>query len=66
MSLESIQTLEAALRGWGGVYQSEIYEGALHGWMIPGGTVYHPQHAERGFGKLMELLDGTLRAPVHA
>jgi carboxymethylenebutenolidase len=66
MSREAIEKLEAALRAWGGVYQSETYEGALHGWMIPGGKAYHQQHAESGFAKLMELLDGTLRAPVRA
>ena len=66
MSIEAIQKLEAALRAWGGSYQSETYDGALHGWMIAGGKSYHQQYAERGFGKLMELLDGTLRAAVPA
>jgi len=61
MPADAIERLETALRAWGGAYESEKYNGALHGWMIPGGKVYHPQHAERGFAKLMELLDGTLR-----
>ena len=61
MPKEAIEALDEALRGWGGEFQSEIYDGARHGWMIPGGRVYHPEHAERGFAKLMELLDGTLR-----
>jgi carboxymethylenebutenolidase len=61
MPADAIEKLEAALRAWGGAYESEKYIGALHGWMIPGGKVYHPEHAERGFAKLMELLDATLR-----
>ena len=60
MTDEAIGKLEAALRAWGGTYESEKYDGALHGWMVPGGRVYHPEHAERGFAKLMELLDSTL------
>jgi len=66
MSLEAIQKLEAALEAWGGIYQSETYEGALHGWMIAGGRAYHAEHAERGFSKLMELLDGALKTRVAA
>ncbi|HVO37479.1 MAG TPA: dienelactone hydrolase family protein [Spirochaetia bacterium] len=66
MTPEAVQKLEAALRTWGGTFESEVYDGALHGWMIPGGRMYHPQHAERGFAKLMELLDSTLKSPVTA
>ena len=40
--------------------QSETYEGARHGWMISGGKVYHAEQAQRGFAKLMGLLDGAL------
>jgi hypothetical protein len=32
--------------------------------MIPGGKVYDPEQAERGFAKLMALLDDTLASPV--
>jgi len=64
MSLEAIEKLNASLRAWGGVYESEIYDGALHGWMVPGGRAYYPEQAERGFVKLMELLDSELRTPV--
>jgi carboxymethylenebutenolidase len=66
MSREAIATLEQALKVWGGSFESEVYDGALHGWMIPGGRMYHPEHAERGFAKLMELLDGSLRVPLTA
>jgi len=64
MPTEAIRKLEAALEAWGGTYQSEKYDGALHGWMIAGGRAYHAEHAERGFAKLVELLDGTLKASV--
>ena len=64
MPPEAVGRLEAALRAWGGTFQSDVYDGGLHGWMIPGGKRYHPEHAERGFAMLMELLDDTLRSPV--
>lgn len=66
MPAEAIAKLNNALQAWGGRYESETYDGARHGWMIPGGKVYAPEQAERGFAKLMELLDGTLRSPVAA
>jgi carboxymethylenebutenolidase len=66
MPPEAIAKLEEALGEWGGAYESETYEGALHGWMIPGGRVYHPVQSERGFEKLIELLDETLKTPVTA
>ncbi|MGA2763712.1 MAG: dienelactone hydrolase family protein [Spirochaetia bacterium] len=64
MPPEAIEKLEAALQAWGGIYESETYDGALHGWMIAGGKAYHPEQAERGFAKLMGLLDSTLPSPV--
>ena len=64
MPADAVEKLDAALQAWGGTYESETYDGALHGWMIPGGKVYHPEQAERGFAKLMALLDSTLRSPV--
>jgi hypothetical protein len=54
----------AAVQAWGGTYENEMYDGALHGWMIPGGKVYNPDRAERGFAKLMAMLDITLRFQV--
>lgn len=66
MPAEAVEKLDAALRAWGGGYASEIYHGALHGWMISGGRAYDPEQAERGFAKLMALLDGTLQSPVTA
>ena len=65
MPEESIEKLEWALQSWGGSYESEMYA-ARHGWMIPGREVHNPEEAERGFAKLMEVFDSTLRAPVTA
>jgi len=61
MSTEAIEKFEWALRSWSGSYESEMYD-ARHGWMIPGGRVYDPGNAERGFEKLTELLDDSLQS----
>jgi carboxymethylenebutenolidase len=61
MNTEAIEKFEWALRSWDRDYASETYE-AKHGWMIPGGRVYDQENAERGFEKLMELLDDTLQS----
>jgi carboxymethylenebutenolidase len=61
MTADQIATLEAALRDWHGAFQSETYEGALHGWTVPGRPVYNEFQAERAFEKLVELLDATLK-----
>lgn len=66
MPADAIEKLGAALETWGGKYENETYDGALHGWMITGGKVYHQEQAERGFAKLITLFDGTLRSPVAA
>jgi carboxymethylenebutenolidase len=64
MPADAVEKLGGALQEWGGTYESETYDGALHGWMIPGGKAYNSEQAERGFAKLMALLDSTLRSPV--
>ena len=61
MPTEAIEKFEWALRSWGGDYQSVMYD-AKHGWMIPGGRVYDPENAERGFERLMGILDDTLQS----
>jgi carboxymethylenebutenolidase len=61
MATEAIEKFEWALRSWGGDYESEMYD-AKHGWMIPGGRVYDPPNAERGFEKLTQLFDDTLQS----
>ena len=63
MPEESIEKLEWALQSWAGSYESEMYS-ARHGWMIPGREVHNPSEAKRGFDKLIELFDETLRAPA--
>jgi len=60
MNAEAIEKLEWALSSKGGEYESELYD-AKHGWMIPGGGVYDPENAERGFEKLMQLFNDTLQ-----
>ena len=63
MPTSAIQKFESALEDWGGNYQSETYN-ARHGWMIPGREIYDPAESARGFAKLMELFDDTLRSPA--
>jgi carboxymethylenebutenolidase len=58
---EQIATLEAGLRDWHGAFQSEIYEGARHGWTVPGRAVYNELQAERAFEKEVELFEATLK-----
>lgn len=60
MTPESIGTLESALRAWDGTFDSEVYAGAGHGWMMSDREVFNPQQATRGFEKLMALLSDTL------
>jgi carboxymethylenebutenolidase len=66
MPAEAIEKLDKALEEWGGTYESETYEGARHGWMIPGGKVHNPEQAERGFAKLIALFDSALGSTVAA
>lgn len=61
MPAEAIEKFEKALAAWGGEYESETYEGALHGWTVPGGPVYNEPQAERAFAKLIELFAATLK-----
>jgi carboxymethylenebutenolidase len=55
------QHFEAALTQAGVVYRAEVYEGALHGWMIPDFPVYDEAAAERGWAALLALFGRTLR-----
>ena len=57
---EAIETLNAALKAWGGGYQSEVYDGAKHGWTVPGRDVYDEKQAERHYQKLFDLMQRTL------
>ncbi|HJP59394.1 MAG TPA: dienelactone hydrolase family protein [Gemmatimonadaceae bacterium] len=63
MTASQIQLFETALEKWGGEYSSETYN-ARHGWMIPGREMFDPGNAAKGFAKLMELFDSSLKNPV--
>jgi carboxymethylenebutenolidase len=60
MPAEAIGKLNSALEAWGGEYESEVYEGAHHGWTVPDNPSYNLPQAERAFAKLTELLAKTL------
>jgi carboxymethylenebutenolidase len=60
MPQEAIEKLNAALSTWGGSYESEVYDGALHGWTVPDSPVYNHPHAERAFAALTKLFSETL------
>lgn len=60
MPKEAIAQFEQALKLWGGRYESETYEGALHSWTSTDSPVYNQPQAERAFGKLMELFQQSL------
>lgn len=66
MPAEVIAKLQAALRAWGGSYESETYVGAKHGWMTADGKAYNPQQADRGFAKLLSLFDAALKGRAAA
>jgi carboxymethylenebutenolidase len=61
MSAEAIEKFDRALAAWAGKYQSEVYEGAFHGWTTPGAPVYNEPQANRAFEKLTELFGATLK-----
>jgi carboxymethylenebutenolidase len=62
MPPEAIETLARALRAWGGIAESEVYDGARHGWTTTDHPVHNAPQAERAFAKLIELLRaGTTR-----
>ena len=61
MPEEAIKKFEEALRAWGGKFESETYEGALHGWTSQDSPVYNQAQAERAFAKLTSLLAETLK-----
>jgi carboxymethylenebutenolidase len=60
MTPAQIEKLDDALKGWGGAYQSEVYEGARHGWTVPGRDVFNEKQEQRHYAKLFDLLKRTL------
>jgi carboxymethylenebutenolidase len=61
MPKEAIEKFEQALRAWGGKFESEMYDGARHGWTQPDMPAYNEPQAERAFEKLIGLFDATLK-----
>jgi len=64
MPQEAIEKFNRALEAWnpsGDRYESEVYEGAYHGWTAPDSPVHNEAQAERAFGKLAELFAETLK-----
>jgi len=61
MPAEAIAKFEDVMKSWSGHYESETYDGALHGWTVPDSPVYNHAQAERAFQKLTELLAATLK-----
>jgi carboxymethylenebutenolidase len=60
MNSEAITSLVKALKDWGGHFESEIYEGAHHGWTVPDNPSYNQPQAERAFTKLIALFKEEL------
>lgn len=61
MPEEAIANLDRALEAWGGGYESEVYEGAYHGWTVPDSPIYNSSQAARAFEKLLELFAKVLK-----
>jgi carboxymethylenebutenolidase len=61
MSTEAIAKFDQALAAWGGKYESEVYEGAFHGWTVPDVPTYNQPQADRAFEKLTGLFASTLK-----
>ncbi len=61
MSTEAIAKFDQALAAWGGKYESEVYEGAFHGWTVPDAPIYNQPQADRAFEKLTGLFASSLK-----
>ena len=60
MNSQAIAGLDEALKEWGGRYESEIYEGAKHGWTVPDNPAYNQPQTERAYAKLKSLFQEEL------
>jgi carboxymethylenebutenolidase len=60
MPAEMIAKLDAALKQWGGRYDSDVYD-AGHGWTVPGVPAYNEAEAEKHWAKLIPALKDTVR-----
>lgn len=61
MPKEAIEKFEGALKAWGGKYESETYEDALHGWTVADSAAYKQPQAERAFGKMTAMYASALK-----
>jgi carboxymethylenebutenolidase len=61
MPPEAIEQFDRALAAWGGKYESEIYEGAFHGWTVADAPVYNQPQADRAFEKMTALFGSALK-----
>ena len=61
MPAEAIVKFEAALKAWGGKYESETYADSGHGWTVADSAAYKQPQAERAFAKLTALYAGALK-----
>jgi carboxymethylenebutenolidase len=60
MDTDAIAEFTKALKRWNGRFESEIYEGAHHGWTVPDNPAYNQPKAERAYAKLTELFRESL------
>lgn len=58
---EAIDKLNAALKAWGGKYESEVYADALHGWTVSDSAAYKQPQADRAFAKMTALFADALK-----
>jgi carboxymethylenebutenolidase len=61
MNSDAIAALEEALKAWGGRYESEVYEGSLHGWTVADHLNYNQPQAERAWAKLEKVFAEELQ-----
>ena len=57
---EMAKRLEDAFNAAGVNYRSELYPGALHGWMKPDFPIYNEEAAERGWREMLALFKRNL------
>jgi len=60
MDADAITEFTKALNQWNGRFESEIYEGAHHGWTVPDSPAYNQPQAERAYTKLTALFRESL------
>ncbi|HXX20796.1 MAG TPA: dienelactone hydrolase family protein [Candidatus Acidoferrum sp.] len=61
MPQDAIDKLNAALKSWGGQYESELYEDSPHGWTVNDSAAYRQPQAERAFSKMTALFAAALK-----